>query len=191
MENFSGWTWTSVPIATTRRRWRFFCRPQQRGVPHHSESRTAQAIASGFRRSTRFSAHSAFRSCSEHAQTPNFKGRERLHPRNRRTLRAQFSGKSAAAGRALRNEFSAVPDGSVTLIGIDPMINLARALQDCETCELFVRKVDRLVMMAGCFGRDEPKVEWNIEMDVPTARIVLISFRGESVSAHLKRQRTY
>ncbi len=71
------------------------------------------------------------------------------------------------------------------------MINLARALQDRETCELFVREVNRLVLMAGCFGRDEAKVEWNIEMDVPTARIVLISFRGESVSAHLKRQRTY
>lgn len=79
---------------------------------------------------------------------------------------------------AMRNEFSAVPDGSVTLIGIGPMINLARALQDCETRELFVKKIDRLVLMAGCFGRDEPKVEWNIEMDVPAARIVLEQFPG-------------
>ena len=79
---------------------------------------------------------------------------------------------------AMRNEFCAVPDGSVTLIGIGPMINLARALQDCETRELFVKKIDRLVLMAGCFGRDEPKVEWNIEMDVPAARIVLEQFPG-------------
>ncbi len=56
------------------------------------------------------------------------------------------------------------------------MINLSLALQDCETCELFVRKVDRLVLMVGCFGRDEPKVEWNIEMDVPAAQIVLEQF---------------
>ena len=77
---------------------------------------------------------------------------------------------------AMRKAFSAVPDGSVTLIGIGPMINIASALQDCEMRELFVKKVARLVLMAGCFERDEPKVEWNIEMDVPAARIVLEQF---------------
>ena len=191
MENFSGWTRTSVPIATTRRRWRFFCRPQQRErhtTRNHALHRRSLLASDDRRDSARIRRFAPARNMLKRRI---FKGRERLHPRNRRTLRAQFSGKSAAAGRALRNEFSAVPDGSVTLIGIDPMINLARALQDCETCELFVRKIDRLVLMAGCFGRDEPKVEWSIEIDVPTARIVLISFRGESVSAHLKRQRTY
>lgn len=78
----------------------------------------------------------------------------------------------------MRSELGAAPDRSVTLIGIGPMINLARALQDCETRELFMKKVDRLVLMAGCFWRDEPEVEWNIEMDIPAARIVLEQFPG-------------
>ena len=65
---------------------------------------------------------------------------------------------------------AASPDGSVTVMGIGPMNNLAEYISDARGRGLVRRKVCRLVAMAGRFDCDTP--EWNVQMDVPAARAV-------------------
>ena len=67
-------------------------------------------------------------------------------------------------------------DDSVTMVAIGPLNNLARFLQDPVAGKLMHSKVQRLVLMAGAFEIPE-HVEWNIEMDVPAARIVVSEWK--------------
>lgn len=74
-------------------------------------------------------------------------------------------------------------DGSVTLVAIGPLNNVARFLRDPVAGKLMRSKVSRLVLMAGAFemaalGAPD-HIEWNIEMDVPSARIVASEWEGE------------
>ena len=76
--------------------------------------------------------------------------------------------------RALRGQ----PDGSVTFVGIGPMKNIARFLADEEGGALMRAKARRMVVMAGRFETEPPVPEWNVEMDVPSARYVAENWMG-------------
>ena len=69
-------------------------------------------------------------------------------------------------------------DGSVTMIAIGPLNNVARYLRDPVAGPLMRRKVARLAVMAGAFEKPG-HVEWNVEMDIPAARIVAGEWEGE------------
>lgn len=88
----------------------------------------------------------------------------------------------------LRRTLAQQEDGSVEIVGIGPMRNLAQllssgadALSPLNGRELIARKVARLTLMAGSFapGCDEP--EWNVQMDVPSARLVAREWPSEMV----------
>jgi hypothetical protein len=89
----------------------------------------------------------------------------------------RFEGGALApdAVEVMRDALSAQPDGSVHLVAIGPMPNLADFIAKREDRALIARKVARLIVMAGCCeeGDGLPRVEWNVEMDVPSARVVL------------------
>jgi len=81
-----------------------------------------------------------------------------------------------------RKLLSEAENGSITVIGIGPLINLANLL-DSEPDEfsplpgdeLVKLKVKQLVVMAGRFTKDEngqPSPEWNVLMDIPSAQRV-------------------
>lgn len=76
--------------------------------------------------------------------------------------------------RAMRGQ----PDGSVTFVGIGPMKNIARFFADEEGGALMRAKVRRMVVMAGRFETEPPVPEWNVEMDVPSARYVAENWAG-------------
>lgn len=67
-------------------------------------------------------------------------------------------------------------DGSVTVIAVGPLSNLARVLR--EDGDLFNRKVDSVVMMGGAFPSGK---EFNIECDPLAAKTVFEKFRGTIV----------
>ena len=69
----------------------------------------------------------------------------------------------------LIEEVNAQP-GSIDLIAIGPLTNIARAIQSCEN---FEKKVKRVWIMGGDFTQS--RVEHNIECDIEAARIVLES----------------
>lgn len=69
-------------------------------------------------------------------------------------------------------------DGSVTMIAIGPLNNLARFLSDPVCGPLMQKKVRRIVTMAGCFDADPVFTEWNVEMDIPAARTVFEKWTG-------------
>lgn len=71
-------------------------------------------------------------------------------------------------------------DASVTVCSIGPMNNLADFLADEQCRALIEKKVVRLVSMAGRFTPGA-ETEWNILMDVPSARKVLAEWPGEIV----------
>lgn len=68
------------------------------------------------------------------------------------------------------------PDHSVTIIGIGPMVNLARFCTEPVSAELMNRKVERIVLMAGTFVADN--VEWNVQMDIPAMRTLVRHWNG-------------
>ena len=76
-----------------------------------------------------------------------------------------------AALDVFREVLSRQPDGSVTMLSIGPMNNLADYLSDGETASLISRKVTKTVCMAGRFDKAVP--EWNIQMDIPAAKTVV------------------
>lgn len=76
-----------------------------------------------------------------------------------------------AALEVFRDVLKNQEDNSVTVAAIGPLSNIADYVSDEETYALIARKVCRLVCMAGRF--DVPVAEWNVEMDVPAAKIVL------------------
>ena len=71
-----------------------------------------------------------------------------------------------------------VPDKSVVFIAIGPQINLGRFLREPETRELMQKKISRIVMMGGCFESSPMFTEWNIEMDIDSARAVIDLWDG-------------
>ena len=92
------------------------------------------------------------------------------------------------AAALLRRVLAAQEDGSVEMVGIGPMRNLAHLLASgadgaspLTGRELIARKAARLTVMAGNFtpGCDAP--EWNVEMDVESARLVAAQWPGEVV----------
>ena len=92
------------------------------------------------------------------------------------------------AAALLRRVLAAQEDGSVEMVGVGPMRNLAHLLTSgadgaspLTGRELIARKAARLTVMAGNFtpGCDAP--EWNVEMDVPSARLVAAQWPGEVV----------
>lgn len=79
-------------------------------------------------------------------------------------------------------------DGSVEIIGVGPMRNLAKLLASVGDVssplsgrELIRRKVARLTLMAGNFEPGCAAAEWNVEMDVASARYVADEWPGEMV----------
>lgn len=90
--------------------------------------------------------------------------------------------------RLLRRTLAEQGDASVEFVAIGPLKNLANLLTSgadeyspLPGRELVARKVTRLTLMAGSFapGCDSP--EWNVEMDVPSARLVAAQWPGEMV----------
>lgn len=82
------------------------------------------------------------------------------------------------ASDALIAALSNVPDKSVTFIEIGPQINLGRFLREEKTARLMKQKVNRIVMMAGCFEFQPQFAEWNIEMAPNDARTVTENWDG-------------
>jgi len=83
------------------------------------------------------------------------------------------------AQKVIREVLNAQPDHSVEFISIGPLSNLGKLMADEEGYALVKRKVRRLVMMAGNFEREVP--EWNVEMDIPAARLLAEKWPGEMV----------
>lgn len=88
----------------------------------------------------------------------------------------------------LRRTLAAQKDASTELVAIGPLRNLAHLLSSgadeaspLTGRELVRRKITRLTLMAGNFapGCDSP--EWNVEMDVASARLVAAQWPGEMV----------
>ncbi|NLG24545.1 MAG: hypothetical protein GX558_04265 [Clostridiales bacterium] len=80
-----------------------------------------------------------------------------------------------------RRTLAQAADRSIHIVTIGPLRNLANLLRSApdeysglDGARLIARKVTRLTLMAGRFGPAEgmPEVEWNVEMDVPSAREV-------------------
>lgn len=70
------------------------------------------------------------------------------------------------------------PDGEVTFVAIGPLNMLYELLNDRECYDLIERKVGRMITMSGRFD-DRP--EWNIEMDLRSARDVYARWPGEII----------
>ena len=96
--------------------------------------------------------------------------------------------KAEDATALLRRVLAAQEDGSVEIVGIGPMRNLAHLLTSgadgvspLTGRELIARKVARLTVMAGNFTPGCNVPEWNVEMDVESARLVATQWPGEVV----------
>jgi inosine-uridine nucleoside N-ribohydrolase len=73
-----------------------------------------------------------------------------------------------SALETLKTALAGAEDGSVTVVGIGPLNNLARLLQDPEGKALVSKKAALLVTMSCGLHM----TEWNIEMDIPAAQCV-------------------
>ncbi len=76
------------------------------------------------------------------------------------------------AVRVFREALEKAEDGSVTVIAIGPLKNLAAYLCDRATARLIAQKVQSLITMAGSFTPESGFVEWNVEQDIPAAHYV-------------------
>lgn len=97
------------------------------------------------------------------------------------------------AVRAMRRALAACGDGEAELIAIGPLKVVAALLDsapddvsELNGVELAARKCPRLTLMAGSFDWGErcegiPHVEWNVEMDVKSARRVVELWPSEMV----------
>lgn len=88
----------------------------------------------------------------------------------------------------LRRVLAAQQDGSVEFISIGPLRNLAKLLVSAPDAaspltgrELVRQRVTRLTLMAGNFTPSCTSPEWNVEMDIPSARLVASQWPGELV----------
>ena len=88
--------------------------------------------------------------------------------------------------RLYREILACQPDHSVEIIGIGPLRNLANllsseadAISPLSGWGLIAKKVARLTLMAGNFAPDCTGPEWNVEMDLPSARVILDTWPGE------------
>ncbi len=75
---------------------------------------------------------------------------------------------------------------SVEIIGVGPLRNLANLLSsEADSVSplsgwgLIAKKVARLTLMAGNFAPDCTGPEWNVEMDLTSARLILETWPGE------------
>ena len=84
------------------------------------------------------------------------------------------------AGEILCEVLAGQRDGSVTMLAIGPLNNLADYLKDTTLHRLIARKVQRLVCMAGRF--DQALAEWNISSDIAAARAVFERWPSEIVA---------
>ena len=93
------------------------------------------------------------------------------------------------AREVFKEVLTAQDDQSVTVIAIGPLNNIADYISTEDGIALVRNKVCQLVCMAGHFDSLEP--EWNIEMDMPSARYVLekwptpIVFCGWEAGSHV------
>ena len=88
--------------------------------------------------------------------------------------------------RLYREILAAQPDHSVEIIGVGPLRNLANLLSsEADSVSplsgwgLIAKKVARLTLMAGNFAPDCTGPEWNVEMDLTYARLILETWPGE------------
>lgn len=108
------------------------------------------------------------------------------HARDEGQLRYPHSLKQnevPGATKLLRTVLAGQPDGSVVIVQVGFSTNLARllasspdAVSDLSGTELVRRKVRFLSMMAGDFSEGQDRenfIEYNIKMDVPSARRVI------------------
>lgn len=84
------------------------------------------------------------------------------------------------ASDTLIRALSGESDDSVTFISIGPMRNLSRFVADARTRGIFLKKVRRIVCMAGRFDTDDT-AEWNVLMDIKGARDALEGWPGEII----------
>lgn len=72
-----------------------------------------------------------------------------------------------------------VSEKSVTLITIGPLNNLSLFLSHPIAGKRMREKVKHIVAMGGAFETEAPYIEWNIQMDIPSARNTLSLWEGE------------
>lgn len=86
----------------------------------------------------------------------------------------------------LKNVLVKAEDESVTVVSIGPLTNLAQLVNDEQGKGLVKDKVKLLVSMAGCFTEEinnVPYAEWNVEMDIKAAQLVLEKWESDIVFA--------
>lgn len=98
----------------------------------------------------------------------------------------------------MRKALAEAPDASVVLAAIGPMCSLAAlvksepdAISPLTGRELIRQKIQRTVVMAGCFAEQWPgkvvdengqtQAEWNVKLDIPAAQTVCEKWPGELV----------
>jgi purine nucleosidase len=77
----------------------------------------------------------------------------------------------------LMNRLANEADGKLTIIALGPLTNVARLIKDHPDA---AKKIKRIVMMGGSIeigyeGKPKAEPEWNIEMDIPSAKAVFKS----------------
>lgn len=98
--------------------------------------------------------------------------------------RFKISIKPAPALDTLKNALVNAADGSVTVVAIGPLTNLAELVNDEQGKALVKDKVKLLVSMAGCFtdqSNHVPYAEWNVEMDIQAAQDVIEKWGSDIV----------
>jgi len=85
------------------------------------------------------------------------------------------------AVEVLRQALSGAADGSVAIVQVGFSTNLAHLLAAPGGADLARRKVRLLVMMAGNFVKPDP--EYNVKMDIPSARKLFNEWPGEIVAS--------
>ena len=119
-------------------------------------------------------------------------------PRYPRTLTPENSANLPDALPFLRKLLAAEPDGSVVLVQVGFFTNFARlldtpadAISPLTGKELVAKKVKYLSLMAGAFAYPPGFKEYNVKIDIPSAKKVIAEWPTEMVfSGHEIGQRT-
>jgi len=109
-------------------------------------------------------------------------------PRYPRTLTPEDSAKLPDALPFLRKLLAAEPDGSVVLVQVGFFTNFARLLETPADAispltgkELIAKKVKFLSLMAGAFNEPPGFKEYNVVVDIPSAKKVIAEWPTEMV----------
>lgn len=122
---------------------------------------------------------------------PGFLSGEEAWEKYNKPLALSVGPEEREAGDAVklyRKLMAGWPDGSVDIVAVGPLRNLGNLLlsgpdefSPLSGRELAAAKVRRLTMMAGDFSEGCDRAEWNVEMDIPSARRLAREWPGEMV----------